>query len=99
MSSSADTRQREEKDEKSKPVFTRRAWTGSGSVDVAVFERTVEDRDNEREFRLFNIVAKRSWKNDKGYQSSNSFFPEDLLPLALFLQEAYTFVASEQSKR
>lgn len=99
MASSAESRQREERDEKSKPVFSRRAWTGSGSVEVAVFERMVEGRDSEREFRLFSIVAKRSWKGDKGYQSSNSFFPEDLLPLALFLQEAYAFVASEQSKK
>jgi len=101
MASSAESRRHDGKgqEDKSRPVFTRRAWTGSGSVEVAVFDRMVEDKDGEREFRLFNIVAKRSWKDEKGYQSSNSFRPEDLLPLALFLQEAYTFVAAEQSKK
>lgn len=59
----------------------------------------VEAKGNDREFRSFTVVARRTWKDDKGYQSSNSFRTEDLLPLALFLQEAYAFVVSEQSKK
>jgi len=72
-------------------------WTGTGSVEVAVFDRMIENDD--KEFRVFNIVAKRSWKEDDEYKSGNSFRPEDLLPLALFLQEAYSFIANEQAKK
>jgi hypothetical protein len=87
----------EENREKSPPVFSRRAWTGTGSVEVAIFDKTITGDNGD--FRVFNVLAKRSWKDDEGYQSSNSFRPEDVLPLALFLQEAYSFIASEQAKR
>jgi hypothetical protein len=80
-----------------RPIFSRRAWTGSGAVEVAVFDRMV-DGDNGS-YRVFNTVAKRSWKDGEEYTSSNNFRPEDLLPLAIFLQEAYSFIASEQAKR
>jgi len=90
---------REQKDEKEKtgPIFTRRVWTGTGSVEVAVFDKMIED--DGQEFRVFNVVAKRTWKKDDKYESGNSFRPEDLLPLAVFLQEAYSFIANEQAKR
>ncbi|HUY33184.1 MAG TPA: hypothetical protein VMV69_10410 [Pirellulales bacterium] len=83
--------------EKSRPLFTKRVWTGTGSVEVAVFDRMVKGDDGE--FRVFNIVAKRSWKSEDGYDSSNNFRPEDLLPLALFLQLAYEFIANEQARK
>lgn len=89
--------QKPEKTEKTGPIFTRRVWTGSANVEVAVFDKMV-DGDNG-EFRVFNIVARRSWKEGDKYESNNTFRPEDLLPLSLFLQEAYSFVASEQAKR
>ncbi len=99
MSSSPTSRQAQDKpaDDRSGPIFSKRVWTGTGSVEGAVFDRMVEaDRGK---VRLFNIVAKRSWKDDEGYQSSNVFRPEDLLPLALFLQLAYEFVANEQARK
>lgn len=100
MSNSTKSKQVEqklEKSEKTAPIFTRRVWTGSANVEVAVFDKLV-DGDNG-EFRVFNIVARRSWKEGDKYESNNSFRTEDLLPLSLFLQEAYSFVASEQAKR
>jgi hypothetical protein len=98
MSSSKTSRQAEPKDEKKTgPLFSRRVWTGTGSVEVAVFDKMIEG--DEGEFRVFNVVAKRTWKSDDKYESGNSFRPEDLLPLALFLEEAWSFIAAETSKR
>ena len=101
MSTTPETKSRDERqpDERARPIFARRAWTGTGSVEVAVFDRLVEDKESDRAFRVFNIVARRSWKEEKGYQSSNTFRTEDILPLSLFLQEAYSFIAAEQSKK
>jgi hypothetical protein len=87
----------EEKTEKSRPIFSRRVWTGSGNVEVSIFDKMREGDNGE--YRAFSIVAKRSWKEGDKYESNNLFRPEDLLPLSLFLQEAYSFLASEQSKR
>lgn len=80
-----------------RPIFSRRAWTGTGAVEIAVFDRMVEGDNGS--YRVFNTVAKRTWKDGDEYTSSNNFRPEDLLPLGLFLQEAFSFIASEQAKR
>ena len=87
----------EPKQEKSSPIFSRRVWTGTGSVEICVWDKMIDGDDGE--FRVFNIVAKRCWKEDNDYKSGNAFRPEDLLPLALFLQEAASFVISEQSRK
>lgn len=101
MSSSTKSRSQREQsangDEKAKPLFTRRVWTGTGSVEVSVWSKMIEVEGGEME--VFNVVAKRSWKTDNGYESGNSFRPEDLLPLALFLQEAWQFVNNEQQRK
>jgi hypothetical protein len=87
----------EEREKGSPPVYSRRAWTGTGTVEVAVFERMVESESGDR--RVFHVVAKRTWKDGDEYKSSNVFRPEDLLPLSLFLQFAYAFITNENSKR
>jgi hypothetical protein len=99
MSSSTKSKRSEPEDkpEKSGPVFSRKVWTGSGSVEVAVFPKTI-DGDNGT-YTVFNTVAKRAWKEGDEWKSGNTFRPEDLLPLALFLQETASFVMSEQSKK
>lgn len=84
-------------EEKTSPIFTRRVWTGTGSVEVAVFDKMIDGDSGKH--RVFNVVAKRSWKKDDEYESGNNFRTEDLLPLALFLEEAYSFIAGEQAKK
>lgn len=84
-------------EKKSGPVFSRRVWTGTGSVEVAVFSKEI-DGDNGP-YQVFNVAVKRTWKDDEGYQSSNSFRPEDLLALAVFCEEAWSFISNENSKR
>ena len=98
MSSSTQSKRPEPKEEKkAPPVFTRRVWTGTGSVEVAVFSKELEGDNGP--YQVFNVVAKRTWKDDDGYQSGNSFRPEDILVLALFLQEAASFIVNEQSRK
>ena len=83
MSNSTRSKQDEQKSEKTAPIFTRRVWTGSANVEVAVFDKMMEGDNGE--YRVFNVVARRSWKDGEKYESNNSFRPEDLLPLSLFL--------------
>ena len=98
MSSSARSKRSDtEEREKSGPIFSRRAWTGTGSVEVAVFPKMIDGNDGE--YRVFNTIAKRCWKEGEEYKSGNAFRPEDLLILALFLQEATSFICTEQAKR
>ena len=85
------------KEEKSGPVWSKRAWTGSGSVECAIFAKTVEGDNGP--YEVHNTVLKRSFKTDEGYDSSNSFRVEDLLIGALFLQEAALFILNEQSRK
>lgn len=88
---------KEEDAEKSRPVFSRRAWTGTASVEVAIFDKMVTG--DAGEFRVFNVVVKRSWKDGEKFESSNSLRPEDLLPMAAFLHEAFLWIANENAKR
>lgn len=85
------------REEKSPPIWSRRKWTGSGNVEVAVFDKMVKGDDGE--FRVFTVSAKRSYKDGDEYKSGHWFRPEDVLILALFLQEAASFIASEEAKR
>lgn len=87
----------QDREERSPPIFSRRKWTGSANVEVAVFDKMIEGEGGE--FRVFTVVAKRSWKDGDEYKSGNYFRPEDLLILALFLQEAASFIAQEEAKR
>ncbi len=88
--------------ERRTPIFTRRVWTGTGSVEVAVFDKDLPSTDADEQggkHQVFNVVAKRVWKEGEEYKSGNSFRPEDLLPLSLFLEEAFAFIATEQMKK
>lgn len=87
----------DEREKGSPPVYSKRAWTGSANVEVAVFERMIDGENGER--RVFSIAAKRTWKDGEEYKNSNVFRPEDLLPLAFFLQLAYAFITNESSKK
>ena len=97
MANGRSQKSEEPKEERTKPIFSRRMWTGTGSVEVAIFEKSVES--DKADFRVFNVVCKRVWKSEQGYESGNSFRPEDLGVLAVFVQEALLFIANEQSKK
>src|SRR3954467_10560850 len=62
-----------------KPVWSRRYWTGGGAVEVAVFERTVDNGNNS--FTAYSTGVRRTYKDGDEYKSIHSFRPEDLLAL------------------
>src|SRR4051812_33589212 len=70
-----------------KPVWSRRYWTGGGAVEVAVFERTVDNGNNS--FATYSTGVRRTYKDGDEYKSIHSFRPEDLLALAHGLAEAF----------
>jgi hypothetical protein len=101
-SNGRDNPPREEQQEKTGPIFSREAWTGTGKVCVAVFDRKIKGDNGE--YRLFNILVKRVWRNpdekaNEKWLEGNNFRPEDILILALFLQEAASFICTEQSRQ
>ena len=84
---------RQRNDEKQKPVHSLSVWTGSGNIEVAVFEHKKDDRTDH------SITFHRSYKDDQGnWQRTNTLFPRDLLPLTELLRQAWAFVTiREQS--
>jgi len=69
------------------------------TVEVAVFDRVVDIEDHGP-IRIFRCEALRTWKDENGCHSSTARLqPEDMLPLALFLQLAFEFIANEQAKK
>jgi hypothetical protein len=75
------------------PVFTRRCFTGTATVMVDVWAKQVEERT------AYSISIKRSWKGDKGYESSPNLRPEDCLVVAAFLNECFLFLAEQNGKK
>jgi hypothetical protein len=76
------------------PVWSKRYWTGSGAVEVAVFRRTVSTADGS--FATYSTAAKRTYKDGDEYRSVHSFWPADLLPLAHGLTEAFSWIAQQE---
>lgn len=82
---------RQGNDEKQRPVHSLRAWTGSGNLEVAIFDHKNEDRTDH------SIAWHKSYKDDQGnWQRTNTLFPRDLLPLVELLREAWAFVAIQE---
>jgi hypothetical protein len=50
-----------------RPVYSKRYWTGSGSVEVAVFATPVDN--GNASFTSYGTAAKRSYKDDQGKPS------------------------------
>ena len=92
------TRRSSKKEEpKNTPVFSKRYWTGSGNIEVAVFENVTGEGDDERV--VLSTTIKKSYKGDDGYKDSKSFFPQELLIAAFALQEAASFCFNENGKK
>lgn len=79
------------------PLWTRRVWTGSATIEVALFDRLVET--NGGEVRTFNVSMKRVYKVGDDYKEAKGFRAEDLPFLVLTLSQAYAFVSEELTKK
>ncbi|MEO5366356.1 MAG: hypothetical protein H7831_08385 [Magnetococcus sp. WYHC-3] len=89
----------EERQEKNgrKPDHSEQAFTGSGFVNVAVFEN---EPTGDQKHSTFQISISRTYKDkDDKWQRTHSFFPQDLLPLARLLENAWTLLNNDANKR
>jgi hypothetical protein len=80
------------------PVYSRRYWTGSAALEIAVFSRVVESGSGNS-FTSYSTGVKRTYKDDAGeYKETRYLRPEDLLVAAHALGEAFAWITSEQQK-
>jgi hypothetical protein len=81
-------------EDKAPPVFVRRVFTGTGSVEVAVWEKKSSERT------VYSVTIRRTWRNDEGqWHSSDTLRPEDVLAASQFLQDAFRFLVDQNGKR
>lgn len=81
-------------DQKQKPVWSMQYRTGSGWVEVAVFQHAVEHGNSP--FTTYSIALKRRYKDGEQYKSSQSFRSEDLLTLAHGLNAAFAWISRQE---
>jgi hypothetical protein len=78
-------------------VFTRRFWTGSGNLEIAVWNRTIGEGEEAHD--VLNTTLKKTYKDANGdYQESGSLRVEELGLAILALQEAFSFISNELAK-
>ena len=83
---------------KNKPIYSRKHWVGSGNVEVAVFEKVVNE-GKQNEFTTFFVSAKKTYKTEDGkYEETTAYNPHELLVLAEAVKDAYAFVVAEQNR-
>lgn len=85
-------------EKKDPPIWSRKMWTGSANVEVAVFAKVVNEGKDD-EFTAYNVSPRRTWKTDEGYQSSGSFRQEDLPVLIQLLSQAHAEVVTRLNDR
>ncbi len=76
------------------PVWSKRIWTGSAMIEVAIYRHFVQG--TFQELAVYTTAAKRSWKDGDQQKESRSFRPEDLLPLGRLLGEAFDYVSDQR---
>ena len=90
------TRPKSEVREKNPPVWSRRTFTGSGSLEVAVFEKNVDT--NGGTFTAYSVSAKRTYKDGDGYKEAKGFQGPDLPHLIVLLQAAAAHIVELQNR-
>ena len=67
--------------EKRAPVFTWSHPTGSGRIEIAVWDKTVSTDNGDRV--VYSVTCQRSYrKQEGGFENTGIFWPTDLLVLA-----------------
>ena len=88
--SSADTQP-----EKKQPVFTWSHPTGSGRIEIAVWDKVVQTDNGERV--VYSVTCQRSYrKQDGGFENTGIFWHTDLLVLAHGLEVAFDRIKEMQ---
>lgn len=83
--------------EKTKPGWARKVFTGAGSVEVSVWPKQMSSDNGD--YMVYNVAAKRTYKENGEYKSVSGFRGEDIAPLIQLLAQAYDFILEEQNAR
>jgi hypothetical protein len=75
--------------DKKQPVFTWSHPTGSGRIEIAVWDKVVSTDNGDRV--LYHVTCQRSYRRqqDGGFENTGIFWPTDLLVLAHGLEVAF----------
>ena len=75
-------------DKKKEPVERLKAWTGSGTVTVSIWQN-----DGNADRKNYSVTVQRSYKDDqKQWQNSNFLFPTDILAVGQLLGQAWILI-------
>jgi hypothetical protein len=67
--------------ERKPPVFTWSHPTGSGRVEIAVWDKVITTDNGDRV--VYSVTCQRSYrKQDNGFENTSTFWPGDLLILS-----------------
>jgi hypothetical protein len=81
--------------EKKQPVFTWSQFTGSGRIEIAVWDKVVQADNGERV--LYSVTCQRSYrKQDGGFENTGAFWHTDLLVLAHGLEVVFDRIKEMQ---
>jgi hypothetical protein len=81
--------------EKRAPVFTWSHPTGSGRVEIAVWDKTVSTDNGDRV--VYSVTCQRSYrKPEGGFENTGIFWPTDLLVLAHGLEVVFDRIKEMQ---
>ena len=83
--------------EKAEPIWTRKFWTGSGNLEISIWENTTGEGDEER--TVLSTTLKKTYKKGNEYKESSSFFPAELPLAALALTEAARYCFDLSNKQ
>lgn len=93
---SSSTKKANSRPQSDPPIFSRRYWTGSGTIELACWRKTIGEGDEARD--VINTTLKKTYRQDGEYKESSSFRPEELPLLAAALQQAFEFCCSEANR-
>lgn len=85
-----------DKEKGSPPEWSRRLWTGSANIEVAVFAKEVKGDNGD--FVAYNVSAKRTYKEGEEYKSTQGFRSDDVPALVSLLLQAHAYVTDQLNK-
>jgi len=81
--------------EKKQPVFSWSHPTGSGRIEIAVWDKVVQGENGDR--TVYSVTCQRSYrKQDGGFENTGAFWHTDLLVLAHGLEVVFDRIKQMQ---
>ncbi len=72
---------------KKEPVERLKAWTGSGTVTVSIWQNENSDRPN------YSVTVQRSYKKEGEWNNSDFLFHNDILAAAHLMGRAFDLIS------